>query len=130
MDLSQFKIDQDAADGKWFEYAGAKFKIAYFSRPEFNRVSAKIGKRYPKEALKADPALVQTMTIEIMAEAVLLDWQGVKNEGKELEPTKANKILVLGIQPVRDWVSEIAQDLANFTVEAEAEDAAALKSGD
>lgn len=130
MDLANYETDPNAVEGRWFEFDGARFKIAYYSRPDFTRIASRIHNRYSKQALKQDPALNMVMTIEVTAEAVLLDWEGVKANGVEIPATKANKILALGHQPFRDWVFEISQAHQNFAKEAQAEDAEVLKSSD
>jgi hypothetical protein len=130
MDLKTHELNPEKIEGQWFRYDGSEFKIAYFDRPNFTRIAQKIGKRYTKEGREVDPALQKVMTIEIMAEAVLVDWRGVKNNGVEIEPTKANKITALGHQPFRDWVSQRSQEFENYAMEAEAEDVEALKSSD
>lgn len=130
MDISKYQTNPESVEGKWFTFDGAEFKIAYYDRNDFLRTSHKIGKRY-REGIKADAALERVMTVEIMAETVLIDWRGVKSNGVDLPPTKANKILLLGtIAPFRDFVSAKSSELSNYTLEAEAEDAEALKSGD
>lgn len=129
MDIAKLATDPKAVDGKWFTFGDAEFKLAYYNRPDFARQTSKVWKRYSKHAIDADPALVLVREIEMMAEAVLIDWKGVTNNGEPVEPTKANKILLLGHAPFREWVTEQAMKFENFAAEAEAEDASTLKSG-
>lgn len=129
MDISKFKTDESRKDGAWFSYEGAEFLIAYAHRPEFVRASARLKRRYPDSKIKADPALGTRFVCELMAETVLLDWRGVTNDGVPVKytPEKAVKIL-MEIEPFREWVAETSRELTNYVAEAEAEDAAALKS--
>lgn len=128
MNISDFKLATDKKDGVWLDWEDAQFLVAYAHRPEFNRVTARIAKKYPQHKLKADAALYQQMTSEIIAECILLDWRNVNDNGKPLDCTHENKLRLLSIEPFREWISAEARELTNFREEAMAEDAAEAKS--
>lgn len=129
MNISDFKVATDKKDGVWLQFEDAEFLVAYAHRPEFNRVTARIAKKFPAYKLKADPALYQQMTIEIIAECILLDWKNVNDGGVPLPCTLENKLKLLAIEPFREWISNESRELANFREEALAEDAGHAKSG-
>lgn len=128
MDISKFAVAADKKDGVWLQFEDASFLIAYAHRPQFTRTSVRVKKRFPDQKIKQDPMLAQRMVIEIMAECVLLDWKNVRERGKLLPCTIENRIKLLEIEPFREWVASESRELFNFQAEAEAEDAAALKS--
>jgi hypothetical protein len=128
MNLTNFSVSEDKRDGVWLDFEDAQFLVAYAHRPEFNRATARIQKRYPSHKLKADPALYQRMSIEIIADCILLDWKNVFEGTTTLPCTLENKVRLLEIEPFREWISNEARELANFKAEALAEDAAAVKS--
>jgi len=128
MNISDFKIATDKKDGVWLDWEDAQFLIAYAHRAEYNRAAARVAKKYPANKLKADPALALPYLIDILAEGVLLDWRNVNDNGKPLDCTYENKVRLLSIEPLRDWIYNESRELTNFREEAMAEDAAEAKS--
>lgn len=128
MNISDFKVATDKKDGVWLPFEDAEFLVAYAHRPEFNRVTARISKKYPAYKLKADPSLYQQMTVEIIADCILLAWRNVNENGTPLACTPENKLKLLAIEPFREWISNESRELANFREEALAEDAGQAKS--
>ena len=62
--------------------------------------------------------------MEVLAEAVLVDWRGVFDGDKPVQATYQNKLAMLtGYEPSREFVSEESQNIENWSAEALAEDA-------
>lgn len=130
MNIKKHVIDKTIANrGVWLSYDKAEFLIA--SSKTANHLAAAAGKvrLHSQSELKAKPQLYNEITVEVMAEKVLLDWRGVNDGTNELPYSKANALDLLNNAPdFKEWVSEEAAKIENFRAEAVAEDAAAVKS--
>lgn len=138
MDISKLKTDDKKAKGTWIkapwsedDETPAEFLIAYTgASKEYKRTLVKGTRKYSQVELKNKPELAEAITREAIAEGILLDWRGVKEGDKPLPCTRENKLLVLSIPEIQEWVWNQANEAANFRAEALAEDADTLKSGD
>lgn len=128
MDLTTFRTDPSKQDGTWIEYGDARFLIASAHSPAYKKALRNRVAKIPAHLLKSQPQLAEKAAADVMATHVLLDWQGVTEDGKPLDPTPENRRKALDIPAFSDWVAEQAMNLANFQAEGEADDAAALKS--
>jgi len=132
MNITDFTIDDDKATGVWIDFdkdEGVAFKLAYGNGKAFAAASARIGKRYPAHRIQADESLLHKMTTEVIAEAVIIDWRGLEDNGKPFPCTPENKAKLLKIDTFREWIATQSRDLRNYQAGATAEDAATLKSG-
>lgn len=66
-----------------------------------------------KDDAEAD-ALQEKITIQVLAETVLLGWKNVSYQGKKLDYSKDNAKLVLSHIDFRRRVIALAEDMANF----------------
>ena len=65
-----------------------------------------------------------------MADGLLIDWENITEDGKDLKCTRENRIKVLTIAaPIRDFLAEAAQDYTTFEQEDEADDSATFPGG-
>lgn len=128
MDLTSFKTDPTKQNGTWIEYGDARFLIASAYAPEYKKALRKRMAKIPGHLLKSQPALAEKAAADTMATHVLLDWEGVTDNGKPTEPTPENRRAALDIPAFSDWVAEQAMNLGNFQAEGDADDVAALKS--
>ncbi len=129
MNIASMKTDEARAKGVWLPYDGAEFLVAYAESTAYKRAVNKARlKRSPAE-IRRKPELLEQIAAEAMAEAVLLDWRGVKNGEEDFPCTPANKLTLLAIPEFRDWLATQCNDANNFKSEAIASDAADLKSG-
>jgi hypothetical protein len=130
MNLQDYKTDDGKVkEGVWLEYDGAKFLIASSGTPKYTRALQRAFKGVPQHKVRDNPELANKATISAIADTVLLDWQGVKSGETPVPVTRENKLALLAIVPIREWVALESQNLANFRAEALAEDAEELKSG-
>lgn len=132
MNIIDFKIDDEKAKGVWITFdaeEGVEFLLAYGNGKAFASASARIGKKYPAHRIQADESLLHKMTTEVIAEAVVLDWKGLEDNGKPFPCTPENKAKLLQIDTFREWIAAQSRDLRNYQAGATAEDAATLKSG-
>ncbi len=138
MDITKIKTDDEKAQGTWIkspwgddEESPAEFLLAYTGTSKaYKRAIVRGTRKHSQQELKQRPELAEGITREAIADGILLDWRGVREGDKALPCTRENKLKVLGIPEVQDWVWTQANEAANFRAEALAEDADALKSGD
>ncbi len=126
MDISSFKAPLE--NTAWVEGPeGSRFHIRSTEAPIYRQRILALG-RQNSHRLKRDTELQQKITVQCMAETILIDWDGVTDNGQPLPCTPENKLTILAIPEIRDLVSSEAQDLANFRQEAAAKDADEIKS--
>lgn len=130
MNIATFQKDASLADGGvWVEFEDARFKIRSTDSPTYRRILAALVKQKGTRVQKDAEALLD-VSIEGLAKAVVIDWENVEENGQPLPCTLENKLKVLEIEPIRNFIAGEAQDLANFQQEATRADADSLKSGD
>ena len=127
MNIREYQTNPEKESGVWIPYDGAEFLIASIARPEYNRALEKHRRGRPLAKLQRDNEAAKTIITEALADAVFLDFRGVKDGDSDLAPTRENRLAILALPPVREWIVEQASTLANFQAEATAEDAEALK---
>lgn len=126
-------------EGVWFTYGDTRFRIASENNPAYQRA-------IQRHTQTAGPLLVRSKAEEMtkvmihsMADGILLEWEGLTMGGKPLEChvgksatkeqkelTRANKITILSVPALRNWISVCMQDLTRFQATADAEVEATL----
>jgi hypothetical protein len=131
MDIRDHKTDKAAAEkGKWFEYDNSRFLIAAHGSPAYQKAALRHGKKNRRAIQRENIEAINGMTVEVMADAVLLGWEGVKNGDVDYPYSRANAVALLSTaMEFRNWVESQAMNLANFIEEMEVADVATLKSG-
>jgi len=130
MDLNSFRTDANLSKGKWIEYSeGTRFLIASAYDPSYKKALRQRVAKIPAHKLKNDPELAEKIAAEVMAEKILLSWEGVTDNGVVLQPTPEERRKAMQIPAFRDWVAEQANDLSNHQAEGEAAATEELKSG-
>lgn len=105
-------------DGVWTEYQNIRVKIAYATNVRFMRAKQRLEQPYRRkiEAGTLDPADQRKLLCKAMAEAILLDWENVKNANKQDVPYSkqaAEQALLLD-EAFRDFVMSFSVELGNF----------------
>lgn len=114
--------------GAWAPYSGdIEFLIARASNPTYARKLTKLFDRN-RQLLntkgKAAEAKAEEITIEVMAETLLLGWKGTFTwQGQPLPYSKANAKLVLAVKDFRRWVQDRAEDFSRFKLVQDEADA-------
>lgn len=119
MEINELMTDPKLErDGVWIEFdSETSFKIASAETTSYlELIEAKLKPfRSAKRSGTFDHETRRRLSIEAIAEGVLLDWKGVNMGGKPLPFTRDNAILVLSrVKEVLDFVSNSASDLSNF----------------
>jgi len=112
-------------EGLWVDFEeGVRFRIARAGNSNFLRVSDRLEAPHRKDMQRGRLSTEKQLEIQCraMAEAILLDWEGVNTAEGPLEYSKDNAYKVLRYTPeVRDFVFEVATDHENFRSEDIAE---------
>lgn len=119
-----------ATAGIWLDYDGARFLIASSKSREFKTNSLRKVRSKNQNVLQAAPETFGDIQLEVMADKVLLDWEGVNDGEQDVPYSKENALMLLKTAPdFAEWVSDESAKVANFRAEGVAADAAAVKSG-
>ena len=130
MDINDLRINDTKAEGTWIAYGEeAEFLIASVESKAYQKALQKIGRKYPPHKVRTDPKTQIEIAKRAMAEALVLDFKGVQDQGKALKNTIENRLRILEVPALRNWISDQAQDIANFQNEGETADVDDLKSG-
>lgn len=117
-------IDLDASEsGVWKEYDdGIEFLIARSNTPGYRGAVKRIQKQH-KRQLDTD-SLSDTksdkLAAELIADYILKDWKGLRNNGKKFEYSRESAIAFLADErylEIRRWIVSQADDLENFRKE-------------
>ena len=119
MDLNRFKADTALEDeGVWTTVdaaSGCRLKIARIGNRRYRETMARRLKPY-RRALRAgtlEDQVTEKITAEVLAETVLLDWQGLEREGNPVTYSGAAAAAILAdpaYKDFRDLVVELASD--------------------
>lgn len=119
MDLNRFKADTVLEDdGVWTTVdaaSGCRLKIARIGNRRYREAMARRLKPY-RRALRAgtlDDQVTERITADVLAETVLLDWQGLQRNGAPVGYSRETAAMVLAdpaYKDFRDLVVELASD--------------------
>ncbi len=123
--FSQYQTDEDAeVDGVWVDLGdGGRVKVARFGNPVHEKVMERLRRPY-RNMLRSGrdlPKDIQDrLTIEGLAESILLDWSGLEDEnGKAIAFSKKKaKELLTDLKDFRNAVSFLALEAETFRKEA------------
>ena len=128
MELTELQPDEEKVNGVWIDYGDeASFLIASSESEAYTKAQAKIAKKYPPHKVRKDLKTQTDIAIEASAQALLLDFKGVTENGKAMKNTIENRRKILQTAELRNWIANQATDISNFNAEAETEDVADLK---
>jgi hypothetical protein len=133
MDFNRFKTDTQAeVSGKWFPFQDAKLKIARTGNMRYRemlRSKLSLSRSEIDKGL-VDLAVSDEMLCEVIAETILLDWEGFTKDGQEYAYSKqAAREMLMKYRDFRDVVVEKADSMENFLEAAKKEDEKKPKPG-
>lgn len=126
MDLNKFKTDSTLEEaGVWVELGdGAKVLVARMYNRRYKQEFQKLMRPYRIQARTETLAdeTAEDILIKCMASTILLDWQGVFIDDKEIpySPSNAEKILS-EFKDFRNIISEFSQNMELFRANEERE---------
>ena len=116
MDFKVFEYSLEADEGRWFEIgdAGERIKVRSDESELYTKVLRGVLDSHPN--WRKLPRKVQDrLFIKAIASGLLLDWDGMTDNGVPIEPTQENKEEMLTKYPsFRRLVSDLAGSVANF----------------
>lgn len=111
-------------DGTWMDVGDAKFLIARTGNKKYVRKLSKAVDRHKKLLDRKDDAadkLSDEIMISVIADTILLDWQGVAFKGEILPYTSENARTLLAIKDFRRQIVELADDFEAYKAVEEKE---------
>jgi len=130
MELNELKFDDAKMDGVWVEYGDARFLIRSTQSKAYQRAVQREQKKYSPHEVRKNPEVQTKIAIEAAAVAIVVDFEGVTENGAPLENTLENRRKLMAAPALRDWIADQATDLSNFQQGGEEADSADLKSED
>jgi polyhydroxyalkanoate synthesis regulator phasin len=112
MDLTS-KYGTDLAleeDGEWVDYGdGVKVKVARWGNQSFMKRMEALQKphRYMIDRGSLPPETDKKIVDTLIAEAIIIDWEGVELDGKKLPHTIDNALTVLAREDLKDFRRDI-----------------------
>jgi hypothetical protein len=127
MDIfKEYATDENLeVEGTWFEVGDAKLLIARLGNKKYARKLSKLYERNRKLLDRKDDAadaLSDKIMIEVLAETILLGWQGLEFQGKAFPYSKENAMKALEIKDFRKSVMDLAGDESEFKAVKEEEE--------
>lgn len=123
----EFATDEKSElEGIWEDVAeGAKVLVARVGNKEYTERFRRLGKGLQRQldrgTLPEDKQAA--ILISILADTILLDWEGFADEGKPIQYSKENAKTMLKKYPdFRQFVWEVANDAENYRVKNREDD--------
>lgn len=106
----------------------SRIKVARMDNPKYQQAMQLLYSEYAEELQKEPEAerlepdsLTRKIMAKGMAQAILVDWEGISYKGKVLKYTKENAEKVLMHKDFLELVLRLSSDIANFRLELEEE---------
>lgn len=120
----EYAVDEaKEVDGVWKDLtATAKVLVARAGNKKYARLlSSEVEKNQRALDLKTEAAeaLSDRIMIDVLAQTVLLGWEGIKFKGQDLPYSRDNAKMLLAVKDFRGVISRLAADFANYRVAQE-----------
>lgn len=123
--FKQYATDENLENnGTWHDFNGARLLIARAGNRKYGRVLARLVEQNQKLLDRKDDeadAKSDEIMIEVLAEAVLLGWEGIVFNGEPLAYSKEAAKKVLAIKDFRREVVRLSEGLDAYKVKVEEE---------
>lgn len=131
MEITSLRQNADLSeDGIWIDFEDARVKIRSTDSKTYRRVITKIAQKQSSRKLQKDAEVMHKVSIEGMADGIVIDWEGFTENGVDLPCTRENRLKLCAIESFRTFVASEAQDIANFQREEVAAAAESFPAGD
>lgn len=122
VDISKIRVDAEAErTGRWVSWDhGIQLRIARMNTPAFQERMRELSQPNIEKIRDGDKDLIRAVTIECVAECVLLDWKGLEDGGEPLEYSKEKAVELLsdpGLRDLYEFVLTTAHGREKFLVE-------------
>lgn len=124
--FAQFATDETLENnGTWFDIGGdARILVGRAGNRKYGKTLTKAVERNRKTLDLGNDAAdekSEEIMISVMAESILLGWEGIKFKGEALEYSLENAKMLLAIKDFRKLVAEKADDTESFRIKQEIE---------
>lgn len=124
--FAKYATDPDReVEGEWFDLdEGARVLVARSGNRRYAKLLSKLYERHRKVLeLGTDESegRSEEIMIDVMAETILLGWEGITYRGKELTYSVENAKKLLGHRDFRRTINTFAEDMTAYLVKLEAD---------
>lgn len=125
LDLEDMMIDETLeSEGVWFPFpGGARVKIARINNKQYKQVvrrKFKASKAVLENEDDVAAELSEELMIEVYAETIVKDWEGLRLKGKEVPFSKANALHILQTaKSFRERVKNYAEEEESYRLKRE-----------
>ena len=121
-----FGVDKaKSEDGTWVDLEeGIRVKIARIGNLKYRKELEKLSRPRRRQIRRGtlSEEVAEQMLTEVMANTVLLDWEGIEENGKRLSYNPANaKRLLTEYPDFREMISDLAGEMETFKQEFDEE---------
>lgn len=121
-----FGTDEDKeTNGVWEDLTeDVRIKVARIGNTRYQKVLQRLMKPHRRAVRRGtvDDSIIEKCVIKAIAETVLLDWEGLEEDGKKIVYSQATAERLLNdFREFREQVTEIASEIESFKIEDEQE---------
>ena len=115
-----YRVTDEATAGKWFDVGnGARLKVAKGGNERHENVLKRLRRPY-RNMRNVPDDVVDKITIQAMAEAILVDWEGIEENSKAVKCTAEKRVEYLTSYPdFKEQVANISMNFRNFAADEE-----------
>jgi len=118
-------------EGVWYDIAeGLRMKIARIGNPLYQKRFQALSKPYRRSIRRGTLSddVAEKLLVQCLSETIVLDWEGVEDEGVEILYSKDAAVTLLTKYPeLRNYINDIANELEGFQEELNEEATENLK---
>jgi len=108
-------------EGVWYDIAeGLRMKIARIGNPLYQKRFQALSKPYRRSIRRGTLSddVAEKLLVQCLSETIVLDWEGVEDEGMEIPYSKDAAVALLTKYPeLRNYINDIANELEGFQEE-------------
>jgi len=108
-------------EGVWYDIAeGLRMKIARIGNPLYQKRFQALSKPYRRSIRRGTLSddVAEKLLVQCLSETIVLDWEGVEDEGMEIPYSKDAAVTLLTKYPeLRNYINDIANELEGFQEE-------------
>ena len=112
-------------EGVWESLSeDVKIKVARIGNPNYQKVLQRLMRPHRRAVRRGtvDDSVIEQCVTKAIAETVLLDWEGLEEDGKKLIYSRAEaERLLTSFREFREQVTEIASEIEAFRTEEDEE---------
>ena len=125
MDIfASFATDEKLeVEGRWFDLSKtAKVRVARSGNPQYVKM---LRKKLDENRIDLDSQgdeaneIAEKLMVDVMADTILLGWEGLEFQGKPIEYSRLNSRLLLKVKDFRKKISGFSESFEAFKVKAQ-----------